>query len=478
MSFFEISIADAVNKMQCGEKSCVSEVSRSIELIEKNDPKFNSFISVQKESALVRAEKLDKLSDNEKKRLPLFGVPIGVKDNICTENVKTTCGSRILENFIPPYNASVVEQLLDAGAVIVGKTNMDEFAMGSSTENSYFGVTKNPCDTDRIPGGSSGGSAAAVAAGLVPATLGSETGGSIRQPCSHCGIPGLKPTYGRVSRYGLVAFASSLDQIGPVASNVEDLGLLLSVISKPDPHDSTNANLPFDNDMSIYNGDVKGMRIGLPVEYFGEGLSDEVRTLIMGLAQRFKDAGAELVDIHLPNVQYGIATYYIVCTAEASSNLARFDGVKYGFRAENCKSLIDMYNETRAQGFGAEVKRRIMLGTYVLSSGYYDAYYLKAAKIRTLISNDFANAFEKCDCILSPVTPTPAFKIGEKSSDPLQMYLTDIYTVSANLAGIPGISVPCGNVNGLPVGAQFMAPKWREDRLLKAAYNTQSFTKT
>jgi aspartyl-tRNA(Asn)/glutamyl-tRNA(Gln) amidotransferase subunit A len=474
MNFLDKSIEETVEDIRNGAVKCIDLVSRSLDLIEQGDKTVNAFVSVQRETAAARAESLDRLSLEEKKALPLLGIPIAVKDNMCTKGVTTTCASKMLEQFVPPYNATVVDALIDAGAVIVGKTNMDEFAMGSSTETSYFDITHNPCDHERIPGGSSGGSAAAVCAGFVPAALGSDTGGSIRQPCSHCGVVGLKPTYGRVSRYGLVAFASSLDQIGPIASDSRDIGLLLSVISRADPRDSTCAGTLFDNSSSIYSGDVKGMRLGVPKEYFAEGLSEEVRTPIENLLQSFRDAGTEVVDVSLPSAHYAISTYYIVCTAEASSNLARYDGVKYGYRAESRKTLIDMYTKTRHEGFGDEVKRRIMLGTYVLSSGYYDAYYLKAAKVRTLIARDFSAAFEKCDAIISPVTPTPAFKIGEKVDDPLQMYLTDIYTVSANLAGIPGISVPCGWSGSLPVGVQFMAPQWREDLLLKAAWAAQN----
>jgi aspartyl-tRNA(Asn)/glutamyl-tRNA(Gln) amidotransferase subunit A len=379
----------------------------------------------------------------------------------------------MLRTFIPPYDAAVVESLQAAGAVIVGKTNLDEFAMGSSTENSAFGPTCNPSAADRIPGGSSGGSAAAVAAGMVPVSLGSDTGGSIRQPSSHCGVVGLKPTYGRVSRYGLVAFGSSLDQIGPIAYDVRDIGTMLEVLSSPDERDSTCGLRPFVNDPGLYTQGVRGMRIGLPREYFGEGLSAGVRSALDRLIAGLKDAGATTVEVSLPNVGYAVAAYYIICTAEASSNLARYDGVKYGHRTGEDSTLDDLYTATREEGFGAEVKRRIMIGTYVLSSGYYDAYYLKAARVRTLITNDFNKAFASCDVILSPVTPTPAFRIGEKTSDPLQMYLTDIYTVSANLAGIPGISVPCGITEKLPVGAQFMAPQWQEALLLRTGSSAQ-----
>ena len=445
-----------------------------MERIRQRDNDVHAFISVQRDRALKRAETIDKLDKSEKFLLPLCGVPVAVKDNLCTRDIPTTCASKILENFSPPYSATVVEALEKAGAVIVGKTNLDEFAMGSSTENSFFGPTRNPHSPAHIPGGSSGGSAAAVAAGFVPAALGSDTGGSIRQPSAHCGVVGLKPTYGRVSRYGLVAFASSLDQIGPIAADVRDIGALLEVIALPDKRDSTCAGKPFVNDSSLYSGNVNAMTIGAPREYFGEGLSEPVRERIESLMEKMKSLGAEIVDVSLPNVTHAIAAYYLICTAEASSNLARFDGVKYGYRCTRAGSLTDMYESTRREGFGAEVKRRIMLGTYVLSSGYYDAYYLKAAKARTLIARDFDRAFAQCDAIISPIAPAPAFKIGEKCDDPLAMYLTDIYTVSANLAGIPGISVPCGTVDGLPIGAQFMAPKWREDTLLRLGFAAQS----
>ena len=473
MPFFETPIAEAAARMARGELRCTDETSRALTLIGADDPALHAFLSVNKEQALRRAEALDALPAEEKKRLPLFGVPLAVKDNICTKGVPTTCASKMLEGFVPPYDATVVEALQTAGAVIIGKTNMDEFAMGSSTENSAFGTTHNPHDHDRIPGGSSGGSVAAVAAGLVPGALGSDTGGSIRQPCGHCGAVGLKPTYGRVSRYGLVAFASSLDQIGPIASDVRDIGKLLEVISLPDERDSTNARRQFRDEQGLYDANLTNMRIGLPREYFGEGLSQSVRRVIAELVEKLKASGAQTVDVSLPNVKYAVSTYYIICTAEASSNLARFDGVKYGHRTQDAQSLSELYTKTREEGFGAEVKRRIMIGTYVLSSGYYDAYYLKAARARTLIARDFENAFASCDCILSPVTPTTAFKLGEKTSDPLEMYLSDIYTVSANLAGIPGISVPCGTSENLPVGVQFMAPQWHEATLLKAAYAAQ-----
>ena len=463
-----------IKQIQSGERSCEEYVSASLEAIQRHDSSLHAFTSVQKNTALKRAAEIDKMGSGEKARMPLCGAPIAVKDNICTAGVPTTCSSKMLSDFVPPYSATVVEALEKAGAVIVGKTNLDEFAMGSSTETSFFGATRNPASLDHTPGGSSGGSAAAVAAGVVPFALGSDTGGSIRLPASFCGVVGLKPTYGRVSRYGLVAFASSLDQIGPIARDVRDAGSLLAVLSTPDRRDSTCACDPFLNDPSLYSGEVKNLTIGVPKEYFGEGLSASVRAPIEAVMKTLRGAGAELRDVSLPHVKYAVATYYIICTAEASSNLARYDGVKYGYRSAQPGSLIDMYESTRKEGFGAEVKRRIMLGTYVLSSGYYDAYYLKAAKVRTLIARDFEKVFDGCDAVISPVAPSPAFRIGEKCDDPLSMYLMDIYTVSANLAGIPGISVPCGQAGGLPVGVQFMAPKWREDTLLKIGFAVQT----
>lgn len=453
---------------------CEQAVAEALARIETANPDLNAFISVQPERAMARARELDALPAERKRAMPLVGVPVAVKDNICTRDVPTTCASRMLERFVPPYSAAVVDALEEAGAVIVGKTNLDEFAMGSSTEQSYMGAARNPHDRDRVTGGSSGGSAAAVAAGVVPVALGSDTGGSIRQPCSHCGAAGLKPTYGRVSRYGLVAFASSLDQIGPIAADVRDLGLLLSTISVPDERDSTSARRQFVDDPGVYDGDVRGLKVGIAREYLGEGLSGEVRECIEAAAAGLEKQGATLVEVSLPTLQYAISTYYIICTAEASSNLARYDGVKYGYRADSSgKDLIELYKATREEGFGEEVKRRIMLGTYALSSGYYDAYYLKAAKVRTLIRQDFEKVFERCDAVISPVAPAPAFRIGEKRDDPLEMYLTDIYTVSANLASIPAISVPWRASAGLPVGVQLMAGRWHEDILLKLGYAVQ-----
>ncbi len=475
MAFFDKPISDIVRDVHDGRVSARSLCDRALESVEGRGKELNAFITVCAESALKRADELDALPPDAKKKMPLCGVPVAIKDNICTEGIKTTCASRILENFVPPYNATVVDALLDAGAVAVGKTNLDEFAMGSSNETSYFGPVRNPRDPRKIPGGSSGGSAAAVGAAIVPAALGTDTGGSIRQPSSHCGTVGLKPTYGRVSRYGAVAFASSLDQIGPIAANVRDIGLLLSIISVPDRRDSTCAGRQFVNSEEFYTGDVSGLRVGMPKEYFGEGLSNEARSAIAPVAEGLKRRGASVVEVSLSNVKYAVATYYIIAAAEASSNLLRFSGVGYGFRAAGAKTLDDMYRSTRAQGFGTEVKRRIMLGTYVLSSGYYDAYYMKAARVRTLIANDFERAFDSCDVILAPVAPTPACDLGSSDGDPLRVYLSDIYTVSANLAGIPAMSVPCKVPNGsLPIGAQLMAAKWREDLLLKVGSAIES----
>ncbi len=441
-----------------------SKIEKTLDNAEKLNEKLNSFLTIERDYALRRAGELDQNSaDNQ----PLYGTAIAVKDNICTNWTQTSCGSRILGSYKPQYNATAVEKLLEAGAVIVGKTNMDEFAMGSSNENSAFGAVKNPWDTTRVPGGSSGGSAVAVASGVVRAALGSETGGSVRQPASFCGIVGLKPTYGRISRFGLVAFASSLDQIGIFGQTSKDVAEVLSVIAGRDKNDATTANVEVPNYVSELENDISGKKIGVPRALFGEGLDDEVRNSVEEAIENYRKLGAEIIDVELPNSKYSIAVYYILATAEASSNLARFDGVRYGFRAENAHELREMYKRTREEGFGAEVKRRIMLGTYVLSSGYYDAYYAKAQKVRTLLKQDFNNTFEKCDAILTPTSPTTAFKIGEKSDDPLAMYLSDVYTASANLAGIPGISVPCGlSGEGLPIGLQLVGKNWSESVLL------------
>ncbi|CAN5679427.1 Asp-tRNA(Asn)/Glu-tRNA(Gln) amidotransferase subunit GatA [soil metagenome] len=444
-----------------------SKIEKTLDNAEKLNETLNSFLTIEREYATKRAEELE-ISANENQSLR--GVAIAVKDNICTRFSQTSCGSRILGNYQPQYNATAVEKLLDAGAIVIGKTNMDEFAMGSSNENSAFGTVKNPWDTMRVPGGSSGGSAVAVASNVVRVSLGSETGGSVRQPASFCGIVGLKPTYGRISRYGLVAFASSLDQIGIFGQTAKDVAEVLQVIAGRDKYDATTAETEVPNYAAELEKEIKGKKIGVPRALFGEGLDEEVRNSVEQAIENYRDLGAEIGDVELPNSKYSIAVYYILATAEASSNLARFDGVRYGFRAENAPKLREMYMETRSVGFGAEVKRRIMLGTYVLSSGYYEAYYAKAQKVRTLLKQDFLNAFEKCDVILTPTAPTVAFKIGEKSDDPLAMYLSDIYTASANLAGIPGISVPCGlSSEGLPIGLQLAGKNWSEDVLLNLA---------
>ncbi len=422
---------------------------------------LNAFLSIDEELALARVSELNG------KATKLNGLPIAVKDNICTIGMRTGCGSKILNGFHPQYDATAVSRLNEAGGVIIGKTNMDEFAMGSSNENSAFGVVRNPWDPERVPGGSSGGSAAAVAAGIVDVSLGSETGGSVRQPASFCGVIGLKPTYGRVSRYGLIAFASSLDQIGIFGNTTGRVAEVLEVIAGRDEKDATTADVEVPDYAAQLAKDISGIRIGVPRALFGEGLDPEVRNSVKKGIEGFRKLGAEIVDVELPHSKYSIAVYYIIATAEASSNLARFDGVRYGFRAKEAATLREMYMKTREQGFGEEVKRRIMLGTYVLSSGYYDAYYSKAQKVRTLLKQDFDNAFAKCDAIVTPTSPSTAFKIGERSSDPLAMYLSDIYTASANLAGIPGISVPCGlSGSDLPIGLQLVGNHWSEALLL------------
>jgi aspartyl-tRNA(Asn)/glutamyl-tRNA(Gln) amidotransferase subunit A len=443
--------------------SIKEHIEKVLDNAEKLNSTLNSFLSIERDYALNRAE----LLDNSAEDLSLKGFAIAVKDNICTDGLQTTCGSKILHNYKAQYDATVVKKLNDAGAIIVGKTNMDEFAMGSSNESSAFGVCRNPWDTDRVPGGSSGGSAVAVASGVVRASLGSETGGSVRQPASLCGIIGLKPTYGRISRFGLVAFASSLDNVAIFGQTCEDAAKVLGVISGRDANDTTSADIEVPDYVGNLKNDIAGKKIGVPRALFGEGLDADVRKSVEQSIENYKKLGAEIVDVELPHAKYGIAVYYIIATAEASSNLARFDGVRYGFRAEGSHSLRENYFKSREEGFGAEVKRRIMLGTYVLSSGYYDAYYSKAQKVRNLIRQDYINAFSKCDAILTPTSPCTAFKIGEKSDDPIAMYLSDIYTVSANLAAVPAISVPCGlSDEGLPIGFQLVGKHWSENTLL------------
>ena len=458
-------IRDTVNSGKASAKDWAEAALKRIEAI---DSKLGVFLTIQPETVLKRADAVDRTV--KENNLPLAGVPIAIKDNICTRHLRTTCGSKILENYIPPYNATAIDRLEKAGAVVIGKVNCDEFAMGSSTENSAFQVTRNPYDPEYVPGGSSGGSAVAVAAEMTPLALGSETGGSVRQPASFCNVLGLKPTYGRVSRYGLVAFASSLDCIAPIANNPRDIALLLSVIAGRDDHDATSAPFQVPDYVSELQQSVRGMKLGVPREFFGEGLDPEVKAIIEAGIRNAESLGCELQEVSLPHTKYAVADYYIIAPAEASSNLARYDGVKYGYRAAEYDDLIDMYKKSRSQGFGPEVKMRIMIGTYALSSGYYDAYYGRAMKVRTLIKQDYDRVFEKVDALLGPVSPTPAFKIGEKTSDPMAMYLSDIYTVTANLAGIPSLSLPCGfTPGGLPVGLQILANRFQEGTLLQLA---------
>ncbi|MDO8525466.1 MAG: Asp-tRNA(Asn)/Glu-tRNA(Gln) amidotransferase subunit GatA [Candidatus Omnitrophota bacterium] len=435
--------------------------------IEKVDSKVKAFVLVNKARAEASANSSGKLA----------GIPVLIKDNICVKGEETTCASKILKGFKPPYDATVVKKLEGEGAVLIGKANMDEFAFGSSCETSCYGATRNPWDLERIPGGSSGGSAAAVAADETIAALGSDTGGSIRQPAALCGVVGLKPTYGRVSRYGLIAFASSLDQIGPITKDVEDAALLLNVISGYDEMDSTSVDMSVPDYTKSLVKDVRGLRIGVPKEYFVEGLDKEIASSVKAAIELLRSLGADVKEVSLPHTEYAVSAYYIVATAEASSNLARFDGVQYGLRADGAKDMIDMYIKTRSQGFGNEAKRRILFGTYCLSTGYYDAYYLKAQKVRTKIREDFDNAFKTCDCIITPTSPTPAFKIGEKIDDPLGMYLSDIYTIPANLAGLPAISVPCGfTKSGLPIGLQILANAFDEETIFRIAYTFEQNT--
>jgi aspartyl-tRNA(Asn)/glutamyl-tRNA(Gln) amidotransferase subunit A len=466
MTLTGLTIAKARRMIQAGELSPVQLVDAVNAAIEKNDPQVGGYVSRDYERARAAAEKADT-------SLPLGGIPVAIKDVINVQGEPCTCSSKILQGYTAPYDATVVTKLRAAGAVPFGRTNMDEFAMGSSTENSAIKVTRNPRDPERIPGGSSGGSAAVVAADEALASLGSDTGGSIRQPAALCGCVGLKPSYGRVSRYGLVAFASSLDQIGPFTHTVEDAALVLQAIAGHDPLDSTSLDVPVPDYSACLNDGVRGMKLGVPKEYFVDGMDPQVEARVREAIEVYRGLGAEIVEVSLPHTKYAVADYYIIATAEASANLARFDGVRYGKRADSPRDLADHYGRTRGEGFGKEVKRRIILGTYVLSSGYYDAYYLRAQKVRTLIRRDFVEAFEKVDGLLSPTSPVPAFKIGERMSDPLQMYLSDIFTIAANLAGICGISIPCGDTETdgkkLPVGLQIMAPAFEEARLLRIA---------
>ena len=468
MLFKEQSAFDLIELLKKGELSPSCLMADTIKNIEEAEPKIGAFLTVEKDEAMSAAKKMDGTISPEKL---LSGLPVACKDNILVKGRKATCGSKILEGFRSIYNAHVIDNIINEQGIIVGNTNMDEFAMGSSTETSYYKTTHNPWDPERVPGGSSGGAAAAVASSQVHLALGSDTGGSIRQPAAFCGVVGFKPTYGLVSRFGLVAFASSLDQIGTLAGDVRDTALFLNVIAGHDKRDSTSCNIKKVNYLDALKGDIKGLKIGIPEEYFVEGMQDEVKENINESVKKLEELGAETMPVSLPNMEYAVAAYYVLATAEASSNLARYDGVKYGFRDTSRQDLIDMYRETRTKGFGAEVKRRILLGTFVLSSGYYDAYYKKAQKVRTLIAQDFKNVFEKVDLILTPTTPTTAFKIGEKTKNPLEMYLSDICTISVNLSGLPAISIPSGfDDKKLPIGLQLIGPAFSENCILNAAY--------
>ena len=471
MEISTLTIEAARSAVATGKTTATVLAKSFYDKIQKEDSQIGAFLTLSKERAIHTASRIDKLAADGKPLPPLAGVPVAIKDVMVTRGVRTTAGSKMLENYIPPYDCTAVARLEQAGAVVLGKTNCDEFAMGSSNENSAFHPVHNPHDISRVPGGSSGGSAAAVAAGMAVVALGSDTGGSIRQPASFCGVVGLMPTYGRVSRYGLIAFASSLDHIGPLARTVKDAAMVLSAIAGRDPMDSTSANVPVPDYVGELEKPVRGLKIGVAKEYLGEGLDGAVRKAVEAAIQKLASLGCEVVPVSLPHTASAIPTYYIVATAEASSNLARFDGVRYGYRARDASTLSDMYRRTRDQGFGAEVKRRIMLGTYALSAGYYDAYYLKAQKVRTLLTRDFEEAFRKVDVIVTPTSPTPAFKLGEKANDPLAMYLADIYTVTADLAGIPGISIPCGETREkLPIGLQILGRHFDEVTILRLAH--------
>jgi len=467
------TISELLEKLENKELSAKELVTSCLKRIQETDKDLQAFITVDGEGAIRRAEEEDNKRDMGSDKM-LSGIPVSVKDLLCTRSMTTTCGSEMLKNFVPPYNATVVEKLEEQGAVIVGKATMDEFAMGSTSETCAFGAPQNPWKKGYIPGGSSGGSAVSVASGQCLASLGSDTGGSIRQPASLCGIVGMKPTYGRVSRYGLVAFASSLDQVGPLTRDVRDCALMMNCIAGYDQRDSTSVQSEKENFVDNCVEGLKGMTIGVPREYFGEGLDPDVEKIVRNAISQLRECGAKIVDVSLPHTEYCVAAYYLIAPAEASSNLARYDGVVYGYRDMDASSLLDMYKQTRSSGFGAEVKRRILIGTYALSSGYYDAYYKKASQVRTVILNDFNKAFGKCDALISPVTPMPAWKKGQSSEDPLALYLSDIYSLSANLAGIPGISVPGGySSEGLPVGIQLQGPLFREDTLLRVGYNIE-----
>ncbi|MBI5188834.1 MAG: Asp-tRNA(Asn)/Glu-tRNA(Gln) amidotransferase subunit GatA [Nitrospirae bacterium] len=478
MELYRLTITEVRDLLERKEVSARDVVNSVYQRIDAVEDKIKAFVTITRDEAMKMADEVQKRITLEKIQgtISILGIPLAIKDNLCTKGIRTTCSSKILYNFVPPYESTATSRLIEQGYVLIGKTNMDEFAMGSSTENSGFFTTKNPWDLERIPGGSSGGSAAASAADECIAAIGSDTGGSIRQPAALCGVVGLKPTYGRVSRFGLVAFASSLDQIGPITKNVRDSAILMNIISSHDPLDSTSASVPLPDFTAVLGRDIKGIRIGIPREYFIEGMDKEVEVSVKKAIKKLESLGAIPVEVSLPHTGYAVATYYVLATSEASSNLARYDGVKYGFRAGG-KDLMDMYMNTRAQGFGPEVKRRIMLGTYALSSGYYEAYYKKAQQVRTLIKRDFEEVFKEVDVIVTPTSPTAAFKIGEKTADPLQMYLSDIFTISVNLAGVPGISIPCGfTSNNLPIGLQLIGRHFDEESILKVAYAYEQST--
>ena len=478
MDITKLTVHELQEKIKNKELTSRKIVEAYNNKIEKKEKDIQAFVTTLEEEALKKAEEIDNRRENGEVLGEFAGIPIGIKDNICTKGIKTTCSSKMLENFISPYDATVIEKLNKENIINLGKLNMDEFAMGGSTEHSYFKKTRNPYNLNKVPGGSSGGSAAAVAAGMVPWALGSDTGGSIRQPASFCGVVGLKPTYGLVSRYGLVAFASSLDQIGPITKDVYDNALLLNIITGHDKKDSTSVEKEKIDYTKCLKNDVKGLKIGVPKEFFAEGINKEVKESLENAIKKYKDLGAIVEEISLDVAKYSLATYYIIACAEASSNLGRFDGIRYGHRAKEFKNLKELYKKSRSEGFGPEVKRRIILGTYVLSSGYYDAYYKKAQQVRTLVMNEFNKAFEKYDVILTPTSPTVAFDIGSKTSNPLEMYLSDICTVSVNIAGLPGISIPCGvDKEGMPIGMQLIGNKFKEEVILNAAYTFEQSTK-
>ncbi len=477
MELYELSVHELKEKLDNNEITITDITKAYVDRINEKEKDVQAFVTTLGDEAIQKAKEIEEKVKNGEIKSSYAGIPIGIKDNMCTKGIKTTCSSKMLENFISPYDATVINKINDENLINLGKLNMDEFAMGASTEYSYFKKTKNPWDLNRVPGGSSGGSAAAVAANMVPWALGSDTGGSIRQPSSFCGVVGLKPTYGLVSRYGLVAFASSLDQIGPITKDVEDAAILLNMIAGYDEKDTTSVKTEKKDYTKCLKNDVKGLKIGIPKEYFGDGINEEVKQKLEEAIEKYKEMGAEVEEFSLNIAEYALATYYIIACAEASSNLGRFDGIRYGYRSKEFNNLKEIYINSRTEGFGPEVKRRIILGTYVLSSGYYDAYYKKAQQVRTLVKEEFTKAFEKYDVILTPTAPTVAFKIGERSNNPLEMYLADICTVSVNIAGLPGISIPCGiNSEGMPIGMQLIGNYFDEETILNAAYTYEKNT--